>query len=220
MANTRATGSHTRTTAATTKTVISSLGRVNRVEANPRLLLPCLPPPLAFVTAPPITQGETQTHANQAPSAPATDKPTAVRHLPRVRRQHCRGKIRLFHKMLVSEARSAPSADRPRLSRLLVIRPARRPVYPVAETTQLRLPQRRAHGLARRLTLICMALFRHWELALWTLLPPAKARGLAHWTPPPLATRRTAQGLLSLRVNFFSEGVLPLHLPAMWWRSV
>ena len=52
--------------------------------------------------------------SNVRPSALETDKPTAIRHLPRVRRQHCREKTHLFHKMLVLQACPVPAADQSR----------------------------------------------------------------------------------------------------------
>ena len=59
----------------------------------PRPPLPLWPPPLESVTVPLTTLAETRTRASQASSALATDKPTAIRHLPCVRRQHCRGEM-------------------------------------------------------------------------------------------------------------------------------
>ena len=43
----------------------------------------------------------TRTRASQVPSAPANDSSTAARHTRPVRRQHCRGHLRLFRKILV-----------------------------------------------------------------------------------------------------------------------
>ena len=112
--------------------VTSSLGLVTTVESSPRPPLPLLPPPLASATVPLTTPAETRTRPSQVPSALATDKPTAIRLVPRVRRQHCRGKTRSFDTMLVFEARPALSADLSRsLPRLLgfvvpYIRPTQR----------------------------------------------------------------------------------------------
>ena len=39
-----------------------------------------------------ISLPDTRTHASQVPSAPATGKQTAARHIPSARRQHFRGK--------------------------------------------------------------------------------------------------------------------------------
>ena len=80
----------------TRRTVTSSLGLATTVKSPPRPALPLLPPPLASGTVHLTTLAETPMRASQAPSALATDKPTAVRHLPPVRRQHCRRKHILF----------------------------------------------------------------------------------------------------------------------------
>ena len=79
-------------------TVTNSLGLTTTVEFPPRPPLPLSPPSLASVRVHLTTLAETQTRAIQAPAALATDKPTSVRHIPCVHRQHCRGKIHLFHR--------------------------------------------------------------------------------------------------------------------------
>ena len=66
-------------------------GVVVTVESCPHPPLSLLPLALASFTEPLTTLVEIRTGASQAPSTLATDKQTAVRHLPRVRRQHCRG---------------------------------------------------------------------------------------------------------------------------------
>ena len=75
----------------------------------------------------PTTRVETRTRKSQVPAVPAKDSSTAVWDTRAIRRQQCRGHLRLFHNMLAY---------------LL-------PAYPV---TQHKLPLLRAHGLLRRLS--------------------------------------------------------------------
>ena len=84
-------------------------GPVTTVESLRRPPLPLLPPPLASVTVPVTTPAETRTRTSQSPFALATDKPTAVRHLPRVRRQHCRGKAYDFTRCSCSRLVQRPA---------------------------------------------------------------------------------------------------------------
>ena len=165
--NTRAKASQIITAMATTHTnkVASSLGLVTTVESRPRPPLTRLPSPPVSVTVPLITLAKTETRAGQAPSAPAPDKPTAVRHVPRVRRQHCRGKKSQFHMISVQGSSSA----------------RRRPVSTAASPagfspgTSSRIPGRRrqphllpcrTHGLLRHLLQSFKALRRRREPAL------------------------------------------------------
>ena len=79
--------------------------------------------------------------------------------------------------MLVFQARPARSADLPRsLPRLLVFRPARRPLYPVDAATHPHLLLRGAHGHLRRLLQRFKALCRRQEPAPRAPLSSAKAR--------------------------------------------
>ena len=75
----------------------------------------------------PITRAKTQTRASQVPFAPANDSSTAVRQTRLVRRQHCRGILRLCRKMLVY-------------------------LLPACPITQHKLPLLRAKGLLRRMS--------------------------------------------------------------------
>ena len=68
------------------------------------------------------------------------DSSTAVRHTRPARRQHCRGHLRLFHKMLVY-------------------------LLPACPITQHKLPLFRAHGHLRRLSHILMVQYRRREPA-------------------------------------------------------
>ena len=81
--------------------VTSSLCLATTVESPPRPPLPLLFTLLALVTVTLTNPAEIRTRASQVLSALATDKPTAVGHLPRVCHQHCLGKTHYFHKMLV-----------------------------------------------------------------------------------------------------------------------
>lgn len=82
------------------------------------------------------------------------------------------------------QARPALSADLLRvLSRLLAIRPARRPLCQVDAATQLHLLLRRGHGFVRRLLQSFMALCLRREPAPRAPLPPARARETAHQSP-------------------------------------
>ena len=90
--------------------VTSSLGLVPLVECPLRPPLPLLPPPLTSVMELLAPLAGTRTRSSQARSALATAQPTSVRHLARVHRQHCRGKIHQFHNMLVLQARPSPTS--------------------------------------------------------------------------------------------------------------
>ena len=100
---------------------------------RPPLLFPLLLPECALGL--PTTRAETRTRASQVPSAPANDSSTAVRYTRPVRRQHCRGHLRLFRKMLVY-------------------------LSPACPTTQHKLPLLRAHGRVRRLLQILTVQYR------------------------------------------------------------
>ena len=60
------------------------------VVVRPSLPLPPQLPPRGFATVLRITRVETLTDVRKAPSAPVTDRSTAVRSLQPIRRQHCR----------------------------------------------------------------------------------------------------------------------------------
>ena len=111
----------------------------------------------------------TRTRASQVPSAPANDSSTAVRHTRPVRRQHCRGNLRLFCKT---------------------------PVYrlPASPITQHKLPLVRANGLLRRLSQILTVQYRRREPVLPARFPSARVqlrrREHAPRAPFPSATVR------------------------------
>ena len=118
----------TRITARPTVTTIPHTIRMTMVvsRARPPLLPPLLL--LEWALEPPITRAKILTRASLVHSVPAVDSSTAVRH----RRQHCRGRIFWFQKMLVFPLLSYP-------------------------TKQHKLPLSRAHGLLRRLRTILTA---------------------------------------------------------------
>ena len=83
----------------------------------------------------PTIRAETRTRVSQVPSAPANDSLTAVRHTRPVRRQHGRGHLRLFRKILVY-------------------------LLPACLVTQHKLPLLRPHGFLRHLLQILTAQYR------------------------------------------------------------
>ena len=98
-----------------------------------------LHPPLLHALLPvsalglPTTRAETRTIASQAPSTRVNDSSTAVRHTRPVRRQHCRGHLRLFRKMYL---------------------------LPSCPIIRHKLPLLRAHGLLGRLSQILAVQYR------------------------------------------------------------
>ena len=219
------------------------------------------PPPSSYAVAPAsgIRYGACL-HPGGNPSAPATDRPTAARHLPRVRRQHCLGKNSNFTRCSCSRLVRGSAVTCLNRCLLLVFLPARRPVYPVDGATLASVasprapppPATKSYG-AVQVTGACasdvVSLNQGTEDRASSATPPATgahassaapvrygsiqatracASGAAlnfgtgdraQITSPP-ATRRAVVNLLRLHVAPFSEGVLPLPLPAMRWRSV
>ena len=186
---------------------------------------------------------------NQIPSTPEIDSSMAVRLTRPARRQHCRGHLRLFHKMHVY-------------------------LLPACPTTQHQLPRFRAHGHLRRLSHILMVQYRRREPASPARSPqhgsifdegntrlarrshrpwsefgerhprsqrrspqprhrfgdggtrfkrhtPQPWQGSQSFTRrPPPATRRAALRLLRRRVDLQSRRVHRLVSLTIWWRSV
>ena len=113
-------------------TTITHTRRTIMMVSRPRP--PLLPPLLLLECAlePPVTRAEILTRASLAHSVPAIDSSTAVRHTRPVRRQHCRGHLFWFQKVLVCLLLACP-------------------------ITQHKFPLPRAHGLLRRLLTILTA---------------------------------------------------------------
>ena len=99
----------------------------------------------------PTTKAETRTRASQVRSAPANDSSTVMRHTRPVRRQHCRGHLRSFRKMLVY-------------------------LLPACPITQHKLSLFRAHGLLRRLSHILTVQYRRREPVSRARLPSARVQ--------------------------------------------
>ena len=102
-------------------------------QPRPPLLLPLLLLECALEL--PTTRVETRTRTSEVLSAPSIDSLTAVRHTRPVRRQHGRGHLRLFRKILVY-------------------------LLPACLVTQHKLPLLRPHGLLRHLLQILTAQYR------------------------------------------------------------
>ena len=100
---------------------------------------------------PPTTRAETRTRTSQVHSALANHSSTAVRHTQAVRRQHCRGNLRLFRKMIVY-------------------------LLPACPITQQKLPLLIARGLLRRPLQILTSQCRRREHTARPRFPSARTR--------------------------------------------
>ena len=186
---------------------------------------------------------------NQVLFAPEIDSSTAVRHTRAVRRQHCRGHLRLFRQTLVYLLPACPITQHKlplfradgllhRLSHILMVQYRRREPASPARFPSTRVQFRRREHAPRAPFPSAMVQVRRREPALTAPFPSVVAyirrRGDAFQTPPPStmarepalhaplpsATRRAATRMLQRRVALLSERVHPLLVLTRWWRSV
>lgn len=150
---------------------------------RPVLLLASLPMPCASVHRRALAT--TPTRSSLVPSVLATDASTAVRHPKRIRRQHYRGNLCMFHKMLAFLVRPARRAG---LSRRLLLCPECCPAIP-ATFLDLRVPPH----LLRRRALVLLRCIHAAEIRRVAGLSPcpktqSASRDKKSDLPSPLAT--------------------------------